>query len=354
MAAGEKTEKATSKKRSDERKKGNTFTDKDAVIVISLLGMTYTLKYLFPSIQLEIQSYFQNIFYYCANATDISQDFLNNIVVMFITTSTKILAPILFASIFLTVVPTLFQTKLLFTMKATEFKLSKLNPISGFKKLFSLRSVVDIIKGVIKITILIVISYKYIAGQMYNFARTINMDLTNACVYILSSLVQVIINVSIAFVAVSILDHFYQKWEFERNMKMSKQEIKEEYKQMEGDPKIKAKIKQAQMKIAMSRMMQSVPEADVVVRNPTHFAVALRYNPEKDRAPIVLAKGQDDLALRIIAVAEANNVQVIENVPLARALYVMTDVNGEIPLEFYGTIADLLVYVYKLKGKTFN
>lgn len=134
-------------------------------------------------------------------------------------------------------------------------------------------------------------------------------------------------------------------------MKMTKEEVKEEYKQLEGDPKVKGKIKETQRKMAMSRMMQAVPNADVVVKNPTHFAVALKYDLNKNSAPIIVAKGQDELALRIIQVAEENGVYVVENRPIARALYASVDVNQEIPADYYGAIAEILVYVYKLKKK---
>ena len=140
----------------------------------------------------------------------------------------------------------------------------------------------------------------------------------------------------------------YIWWDYEKNMMMTKQEVKEEYKQMEGDPQVKGKIKEIQRRRAQQRMMQQVPGADVVIRNPTHFAVALRYHPDEDAAPIVLAKGMDELALRIVKVAEAHKVAVIENVPLARALYADTELDQEIPPEFYNAVAEVLVYVLKL------
>ena len=147
------------------------------------------------------------------------------------------------------------------------------------------------------------------------------------------------------------LDFMYQWWDYERQLKMSKQEIKEEYKQTEGDPQVKGKIKQIQRERAQRRMMQQVPSADVVIRNPTHFAVALRYKPEQDAAPIVLAKGQDELALRIVKIAEENKVAVIENVPLARSLYASTELDCEIPPELYAPVAEVLVYIFKLDNK---
>ena len=152
----------------------------------------------------------------------------------------------------------------------------------------------------------------------------------------------------LAFVVLAAADYLYQWWEFERQMRMSKQEIKEEYKQMEGDPQVKGKIKEIQRRRAQMRMMQQVPDADVVIKNPTHFAVALRYKPDRDNAPIVLAKGQDALALRIIRTAEEHNVTVIENRPLARGLYAEAELNQEIPASFYNAVAEVLVYIFKL------
>ena len=144
------------------------------------------------------------------------------------------------------------------------------------------------------------------------------------------------------------MDFFYQWWDYEKNMMMTKQEVKEEYKQMEGDPQVKGKIKEIQRRRAQQRMMQQVPQADVVIRNPTHFAVALRYKPDLDNAPVVLAKGVDELALRIVKVAEEHQIATVENVPLAHALYDSTDLNREIPPELYGAVAEVLVYVLKL------
>ena len=152
----------------------------------------------------------------------------------------------------------------------------------------------------------------------------------------------------IAFVAIAALDFLYQWWDYERQLKMSKQEIKEEYKQTEGDPQVKGKIKQIQRERAQRRMMQQVPSADVVIRNPTHFAVALRYKPDQDNAPVVLAKGQDELALRIVKTAEEHKVAVIENVPLARSLYAEAELDREIPPELYGPVAEVLVYIFRL------
>lgn len=160
-----------------------------------------------------------------------------------------------------------------------------------------------------------------------------------------------ILKVGVAFLVLAALDYLYQWWDYEREMKMSKQEVKDEYKQIEGDPQVKGKIKEMQRRMAQSRMMQQVPQSDVVIRNPNHFAVALRYKLGQDNAPIVLAKGMDELALRIVRVAEEHSVTVIENVPVARALYAQAELNHEIPPELYSAVAEVMVYIYKLDGR---
>ena len=173
-------------------------------------------------------------------------------------------------------------------------------------------------------------------------------EIDAACSVFLEDIFTLTLRVVIAFAALAAADYFYQWWDYERQLKMSKQEVKEEYKQTEGDPQVKGKIKQIQRQRAQQRMMQQVPKADVVIRNPTHVAVALRYKPDKDDAPVVVAKGLDELALRIVSVAEENGVAIVENVPLARSLYADAELDRMIPMEFYGPVAEVLVYVLKL------
>jgi flagellar biosynthetic protein FlhB len=187
--------------------------------------------------------------------------------------------------------------------------------------------------------------------MMNTFFNYINMDLGLACSNLFQETFTMILQIIVAFAVLAGFDFLYQWWDYEHKLKMTKHEVKEEYKQVEGDPKIKAKIKETQRKMAQSRMMQSVPQADVVIRNPQHVAIALRYKPEIDTAPIVLAKGLDELALRIVKVAEENHVATIENIPLARSLYSSTELNQEIPAELYGAVADVLVYLYQIGSK---
>ena len=158
---------------------------------------------------------------------------------------------------------------------------------------------------------------------------------------------QLILKVCMVFIIVAFFDFLYQRWEYEKNLKMTKQEVKDEYKQTEGNPEIKGRIRRIQRQMALSRMIQKVPEADVIVRNPTHFAVALKYDPKRHGAPVVLAKGQDELALRIVKAGAENGVFMIENKPLARALYASCRLDQEIPAEFYGAVAEILIYIYR-------
>ena len=220
--------------------------------------------------------------------------------------------------------------------------------MQGFKRLFSLRSVIEAVKGILKITILLVLIFNYFKKVALSFAQFLDMELGESCAILFEDIINLVLQIAVAFVALAFFDYLYQWWDYERQLKMSKQEIKEEYKQTEGDPQVKSKIKQIQRQRAQQRMMQQVPQADVVIRNPTHFAVALRYKPDLDNAPVVLAKGVDELALRIVKVAEEHQIATVENVPLAHALYDSTDLNREIPPELYGAVAEVLVYVLKL------
>jgi flagellar biosynthetic protein FlhB len=351
LAGDSKTEKATPKKRRDERKKGNIFVSKDVTIVVSLLGMFFILRLLLPRMYSTIKEFLLQIMWYTAEKSELTMDFAADLQKNFIVTLLSVALPILMMAALIAIVVTMAQTKMLFSTDSLKPKFSRLNPLEGIKRLFALKSFVEVIKACIKISILLAIIYRFFVGQISNFARTLSMDLVPATVFILNDCMKLVLRIGIAFIAISVLDYFYQWWEYERQLKMSKQEVKEEYKQMEGDPQIKGKIKENQRRMAMSRMMQAVPSADVIIKNPTHFAVALRYDTEKDAAPVVVAKGQDELALRIIKTAEDNHVHVIENKPLARALYATTELNREIPAEFYGTIAEILVYVYKLNNK---
>ena len=249
------------------------------------------------------------------------------------------------------IITVMAQTRGLFSGKSIRPKFSRLSPIQGFKRLFSLQSLVNVVKGIIELTVIGMIAYFQIEGRINDFARLPDMEPIQGVHYIAKSVYDIVMLIFIVLAAVAAGDFVFQWWQFEKKLKMSKQEVKDEYKQIEGDPQIKSKIKQKQREIAQLRMMQEVPTADVVVRNPTHYAVALKYESENAfSAPRVVAKGMDALALKIIKVAEENNVYITENRPLARSLYDNVQLGAEIPPEFYTAVAAILTDMFNVKG----
>ena len=351
MPEANKTEKATPKKRRDERKKGNVFMSKDAIAVVGLLG-TFSVLFLLTGTIAEETVRFMTL---CFNT--MGQEYrevgslTGELAVQGLASVAKAVGPVALIAILCAVAATFAQTRFLVTTEPLKPKFSKLNPIQGFKRLFSLKSLVETAKNLIKIAILLFIVYLSVRDMFFDSPNYLYTDLSASISHLIETAWTMVIRIVIAFVAVAAVDFFYQRWDYEKNMMMTKDEVKEEYKQMEGDPKVKGKIKEIQRRRAMQRMMQQVPGADVVIRNPTHFAVALRYRPEEDYAPIVLAKGQDSIAMRIVEIAEENKIAVIENVPLARALYAETELNQFIPPSLYEAVAEVLVYIFKLNGK---
>ena len=350
MADDSKTEKASPKKRKDERKKGHVAVSKDVVMIATLLGTFVMLKALFPLMYRTMRDYMIK-YVSLAPVADTMSDYTTSIFWDMVIAIAKAAIPIILVSTTLAVIGTGIQTGFLFTKSNLAPKFDKLNPIKGIKNILSLKSLVELIKNLIKIIILSVILYQIIKGDLRAVARTIDMNVMDSAVYVLNSIMDMVMKVSIVFLAIAGFDYFYQWWDYERQIKMSKQEMKEEYKQTEGNPEIKGRIRNLQRERARSRMMQSVPTADVIIRNPTHFAVALRYDIEKDNAPVLLAKGQDELALRIVAIGEENGIYVLENKPLARGIFASTKVGEPIPPEYYGMVAEILVYVYRMNNK---
>lgn len=349
MAGDSKTEKATPKKRRDERKKGNVMMSRDVVAVATLLGSLVMLRAMSGVVMQRAEDILYTCFDYIGRSyAGFLPTIGRELALKCLTAIAVVAGPFLLVTLILSVVATFAQTRMLVTTEPLKPKLSKLNPLSGFKRLFSLNSVVELIKNLIKISILLYLIYDYFTTVVVSFGRFLDMELNQAAEILFEDIFQLVLRVVVAFTAVAFFDYLYQRWEYERKLRMSKQEIKEEYKQMEGDPKVKGKIKEIQRQRARERMMQQVPGADVVIRNPTHVSVALRYKPEKDNAPVLVAKGLDELALRIVKVAEENHVTVVENVPLARSLYAAVDLGREITPDFYGPVAEILVYVLKM------
>ena len=293
---------------------------RDAVAVVSLLGTFLTLWLLTGAFAEQLGGFMALCLAMTGEEARETSGVMGELAVQGVVLVGKTVGPVVAVAILCAVAATFAQTRFLVTTEPLKPKFSRLNPLEGFKRLFSLRSLVDTVKNLIKIVILMAIIFLSIRDMFLESSNYLYTDLTASVAHLVEVAGGMVLRISIAFVAVAAMDFFYQWWDFERNMKMTKQEVKEEYKQMEGDPQVKGKIKEIQRRRAQQRMMQQVPGADVVIRNPTHFAVALRYKPDQDDAPIVLAKGQDNIAMRIVEIAEENKIAVIENVPLARAL----------------------------------
>ena len=348
---GEKTEKATPKRKQDERKKGNVFLSQEFVSIASLLAAFLSFKLLSPLLITTLQ---ESIIDFIAigaaedsiTFADLRQYFITGCIIF-----AKAALPLLLVVVTASTVATMAQTRLLFSSKAFAFKGERINPLSGLKKMFSMRSFIELLKSILKISVLLYIIYSVLKDELLRIPRLMEMEPMQAVVFTGSIIYKIALQAGLIFIFVAAGDYLYQWWQYEKNLRMTKQEIKDEYKQIEGDPQVKGHIRSLQQQRARTRMMQNVPNADVIIRNPTHYAIAIQYDPKKHSAPLVVAKGVDSLALRIVAIAEENGVYVTENRPLARALYAEVEVNAEIPGDFYQPVAEVLAFVYNLKKK---
>lgn len=350
---GERTEKASLKRREDERKKGHAFQSQDLTSAAILLGTFGTLKALGSSLSgtLEniVSGYLRRIPDLITGPKDMFALLASAVLAV-----ASILVPVFAVSAAVSVALTLAQTRLLVTTANLSPKFERINPIKGIKQLLSLRSLVEMIKSLLKMTAILAIIVADVYPKLPQIEMLFDASLTAALSYIAGLAVDIGFKAGGVMLAIGVADFFYQWWEFERGIMMTKQELKDEYKEIEGNPQIKQHIRSLQRKAARMRMMQAVPKADVVVRNPTHYAVAIKYDAEKDRAPFVVAKGANAVALRIVDIAEKNGVYVTENKPLAQGLYKSTEVGSEIPIEFYKAVAGVLAYLYNLRraGRT--
>lgn len=347
-----KTEKATPKKREDERKKGNIFQSADVVSAFSVLAIFLIAKIALPYIYRYLSNFYIQYVAYTKTVRTLSEDFALDVFRDAATAVILASAPVMAAAILIAILATGAQTRFRFSRERIKFKLSNISPLQGIKRMFSLRSVVELLKSLFKTVVIGCIIFLQMKNICTQCVAMMSEDVMQATVSILGDIMDMVIQISVVFVAMAAFDYLYQWWEYERNIRMTKQEVKEEYKQLEGDPEIKGRIRQQQRAMARQRMMQQVPDADVIIRNPTHFAVALKYDAQKDNAPVVLAKGQDYMALRIVEIAEKYHIPMRENKPLARALYASTEVNMEIPPEFYNALAEIMAWVYQLKKET--
>lgn len=347
--ASEKSEKATPKRRSDERKKGNIFQSKDAVSVVVLLATFYALQFYFPNILNSLNRLLNMSFDNMIQLESLKVENVQKLYIQVTLIFLLITLPILLVSMASNIVIVGAQTRFILTMSQIKFKFERIDIIKGFKKLFSLRSIFELVKSLVKISVLVAIVYNTISPRMNQLVGLFDMEFRQAIQFLGTMIMSIVLSVGMFFVFLALADYAYQWFEYEKNIRMSKQDIKEEYKQMEGDPQIKGKIKERQRMMSQRRMMQNVPNADVIIKNPTHYAIAVKYEMGKQRAPIILAKGMDNIALKILEVAKKNDIPSIENKPLARGLYEAVEINQEIPEKYYHAVAEVLAFVYQLK-----
>ncbi|WP_198305147.1 flagellar biosynthesis protein FlhB [Arcobacter vandammei] len=343
----EKTEEPTSKKIEDAKKEGNVGKSTEVVgAAILLFGSVYLLFFSTFSL-IEIKKLM--LFSYSFIGSEIDGNLYYVIVFTIGMTLLKALAPIFLLVFILVLAGNWMQFG--FVSVPLKFDLQKLDPIKGFKNIFSLKKLLEALKLTAKLTIIVAVMFLLFSLTYKDILYMMNQD-TNATL-------QTIVNLSIIFIMTilfiiiifAIMDFYFTKFYYMKSLKMSKQEIKDEYKNMEGDPQVKGRIRRIQMQMAQKRMMSSVPSADVIITNPTHYAVALNYDNTKNKAPLVVAKGIDFIALRIKEIARENDIPIIENPALARSLFEQIEVDKEIPSDFYKAMAEIFSYVYELKRK---
>lgn len=349
--SGEKTEKPTPKRRQKARSEGQVAISKEIATAITLilgfLSLKVFSKYMYKQIG-GVMNY--NLSQIQDIKTIINEDYLLGLFIYITVKTMIIVAPICLVSMLIGIVTNLFQVGWHPTTKPLKPKFDAFNPSTGLKRLFSPKQSVDAVISIIKVIFLAIVIFSSVKGEVYQLRNLVYMDLFSGFMYICNLCVDIGLKVGYFFIVIAVLDFAYQRYSHTKKLRMSKQDIKDEYKQTEGDPIIKGKIRQKMRESALQRMMQEVPSADVVITNPTHFAVAIKYDREKEGAPVVVAKGVDHLAQKIKDVAKENKVEIVENKPLARALYSTVDVGKEIPPELYQAVAEVLAFVYKIKN----
>ncbi|OMP68618.1 flagellar biosynthesis protein FlhB [Domibacillus epiphyticus] len=348
--AGEKTEKATPKKKQDSRKKGQVAKSQDLNTAVSLLVLFGFLTAFAASMGQDIFHMFQHsIEYYML--MPVTEANLKTIVFEIMEQCAIILGPFMGAAMLAGVIANYFQIGWLVTTEPLNPKLEKLDPIKGFKRIFSMRAIVELIKSILKIGLVGIAAFLVIWIHIEEVLEMALKPIEDTLPLIGTLTVQMGLVAAAVLLVLGVLDYFYQKYDFEKSLRMSKQDIKDEHKNSEGDPLIKSRIRQTQREMAMRRMMQEVPDADVVITNPTHYAIALKYDESKLDAPYVVAKGTDYIAQKIKLIAKENDVTMVENRPLARALHDQAEIGDAVPEEFFKAIAEILAYVYKIKNK---
>lgn len=346
----EKTEQATPRKREEARKKGQIARSADLPGSLILMFVFMSFIMLGGYFKAHIMMLFGNLF----------EDWLlmdltaGNVMTLFNDVAVQlllILLPIFAIAVITGILGNIVQFGFLLTGDPLKMKFSKLNPVNGFKQIFSTKTVVEFLKSILKLLIVAVLVYMTIMKEWNRILVLASLPVQQIFSFIAGLTVKLGIEIGAVLTVLALADYFYQRFEHNKSLKMSKQDIKDEHKKSEGDPIIKGRIRERQRKMALQRMMQEVPNADVIITNPTHFAIALKYDATKMEAPKIIAKGMDHVALRIKEIAKQNGVVTMENKPLARALYERAEIGDVIPPDLFQAVAEVLAYVYKLKGR---
>lgn len=345
----EKTEKATPKKKRDTRKKGQVARSNDLVMALELLLIFGLIGIMGPSMFQGLVNVFQiSLLQYLQQSVTLPT--LQEAALQLSVEIARVVLPVFLAMVVLAVFGNVVQFGFLLAGEPLKMQLKRLNPIEGVKRIFSVRALMEFAKSLIKFVAVTCVLCLVIWGEREQLLLLSQIPLLDAVAYVGGLVVRTGLAAGAVLLVLGLLDFAYQRWEHAKNLRMSKQEVKDELKRTEGDPLIRSRIRERQRSMALRRMMQEVPKADVIITNPTHYAVALRYDAEEMPAPQVIAKGQDYMALRIRRIAEEHGIIQVENPPLARTLYAQTEVGDWIPPELYQAVAEVLAYVMRLNG----
>lgn len=353
---GEKTENATPKKLQDARREGQVAKSQELGNAVTLLILFLVLKVSAGNMGYQFIENFHYIYSRIPQMVTFADgvisardyaSFINEILKRML----LMLLPLFSLGVIATFVVQVYQVKWAPTTKPLRPKFNKLNPVSGIKRIFSKEKLMELLKSAIKLILIGGVAYSTLVKQVPNLFKLFDMSLVSALKLFGNITIDLGIKISMFYLVLGFADLLYQKWKYKEDMKMTKQEVKDEFKNAEGDPAIKGKQKARMMEASRRRMMQAVPTADVVITNPTHFAVAIKYDPEIYDAPYVVAKGADFVAAKIKEEARNHNVEIVENKPLARMLYYNVDLGMQIPPELYQTVAEILAVIYNAKKR---
>lgn len=346
FAAEDKTEEATPQKLQESKKKGQVAKSKEVGLALNLLMTTLIISFLGQYAMDNLQNVMTG---FLRNFMDINLTYKNlfYISLTVVMKSAVIILPLITPIMVMGIFANFIQTGFIFTKETLKPDIKKLNPISGFKKIFSTRTLVELVKDLALVNVVGYVGYRFLKKNYMTILNLNNLRFPVMLEAFRGIVVKVFFNITLVMIFIAVADFIFQKRKYKKDMKMSKQEVKEEYKQQEGDPQIKGKIRQKQREMAMRRMMQSVPDATVVITNPTHIAVALKYEEGMGQAPMVVAKGADYVAYKIKEKARESNIPIIENRPLARMIYEKVELEEEIPAEMYEAVAEILAFVFK-------